>query len=157
MSPSTKSCSRISYGRLGLRSDFMLILRSALDVKNNACCVLAVTGHGEGITSDVGISKQKEKLNSGQLRGYLHEIIGRLAQVAHTPMRHIVLHRDGRAYPSEILGARRAIETLVADGLLPADATLTVLEVHKSASVPLRIYGLDPQRGSVRKPSIGKC
>ena len=139
----------------GLAQRLHADLTIGIDVKNNACCVLAVTGHGERITSEVQISKQKEKLNSGQLRGYLQEIIGRLAQGA-APMHHIVLHRDGRAYPSEILGARRAIEALVADGLLPGDATLTVLEVHKSASVPLRIYGLDPQRGSVRKPPIGE-
>jgi hypothetical protein len=139
----------------GLAQQLHADLTIGIDVKNNACCVLAVAGHGDRIASDVRISKQKEKLNSGQLRGYLYEIIGRLAQSA-TPIRDIVLHRDGRAYPSEILGARRAIEALVAVGQLPAGATLTVLEIHKSASVPLRIYGLDPKRGLLRKPTIGE-
>jgi hypothetical protein len=132
-------------------------LTIGIDIKNNACCVLAITGRGECITSDVRISKQKEKLNAGQLRGYLQEIISRLAHGMSTPIRHIVLHRDGRAYPSEISGARRAIDTLVDDGILPADATLTVLEVHKSSSVPLRIYSPDPRHSSVLKPTIGEA
>lgn len=128
-----------------------------IDVKNNACCLLCVGGHGARVFSLVRISKQKEQLNAAQLCGYLYEIIGREARQATDPIRHVVLHRDGRAWPTEITGARRAIETLRSDGIVADDATLTMLEMHKHASVPLRIYDWERQQRTVRKSSIGQA
>jgi argonaute-like protein implicated in RNA metabolism and viral defense len=69
----------------------------------------------------------------------------------------IVLHRDGRLWPCERDGARRAVERLKSEGVLPADATLTMLELSKTSPVSLRLFEVNSQNGRawVENPEVG--
>lgn len=140
----------------GLEQPLNADLTIGIDVKNNACCLVSVCERGQKISSQVHVSKQKEKLNAVQLCAYLTELIRDEAQRASAQIRRIVIHRDGRAWTSELNGVRRAIETLKSMAILPPEAELTVLEIHKKPSVPLRIYELVSGAGSApRKPGVG--
>ena len=90
-----------------------------------------------------------------QLRTYLMELLRLPGAI--TPPRHIVLHRDGRVWLSERTGARQAIAELSEEGVLAPDATLTILEVSKSAPAPLRLFEVtgDARRPWVENPQVG--
>jgi len=128
-----------------------------IDIKNNSCCLLSVSGRGQRVRHDVKTSNQKEQLNAKQVYGYLYDLITQEAHATTEPIRKIVLHRDGRTFPSEITGARRAIEKLKAGAILPADAELSIVEVHKHNSVPMRLVSWDEKSNQLFKPCIGKA
>ncbi len=140
----------------GLEGPLNADLTIGIDVKNNACCLVTVCERGRSVSSQVNLSKQQEKLNTAQLCAYLTEVIGNEARRALVPIRRIVVHRDGRAWTSEISGARRAVDTLKRASILPHDADITVLELHKKPSVPLRIFeSAGAADAPPRKPGIG--
>lgn len=141
----------------GLAQRLHADLTIGIDIKNNACCLLAVGEFGSRITSRVHVSKQKEKLNERQLQKYLQELLTDESRRSSAPIRRIVVHRDGRAWSSEISGARRALEALKAEKVLPGDCTLTVLELHKRSSIPLRLFqpGQGVNGASVQRPQVG--
>src|SRR5262249_39907162 len=124
---------------------------------NNSCCLLSVADRGKRIRSEIHTSKQKEQLNAKQLFGYLYQLLKKEIEASMQPIRHIVMHRDGRSWPSEIAGARRAIEKLRSESLLPEEANLTVVEIHKKSSVPLRLVTDDSAHGRIQKPHIGNA
>ncbi len=141
----------------GLAQRLHADLTIGIDIKNNACCLLAVGEFGSRITSKVHVSKQKEKLNERQLQKYLQDLLAEEIRRSSAAIRSVVLHRDGRAWSSEISGARRALEALKADNLLPEECALTVLELHKRSSIPLRLFQPSPgvNGASVQRPQIG--
>lgn len=140
----------------GLDQPLHADLTIGIDVKANACCLVTVCERGRNVSSQVKVSKQQERLGAIQLCAYLTEVIGSEARRASAPIQRIVIHRDGRAWPSELSGARRAIEVLKKATVLPNDADLTVLEIHKKPSVPMRIFDtLGGANESPRKPRIG--
>jgi hypothetical protein len=141
----------------GLAQRLHADLTIGIDIKNNACCLLAVGEFGSRITSRVHVSKQKEKLNERQLQKYLQDLLIEESRRSPAGIRSVVLHRDGRAWSSEISGARRALEVLKAEKVLPEDCALTVLELHKRSSIPLRLFqpGSGENGASVQRPQIG--
>jgi len=116
-----------------------------LDVKGSSTSLIVVGKRGGRIRrSPIYESKQREKLLDGQARKYFLEVLQEelrsltLGEI----IRHIVVHRDGTAYDSEICGIRAAIEELKQAGELPKDATLTILEIAKSAMVSVRLFDI---------------
>lgn len=134
-----------------LRADLII----GIDVKNNACGLLAVADRGRRIASSVQTSRQKEQLDANQICSYLCKIVRQEAPTPKGEIRSVVIHRDGRAWPSEIKGARKAIDILRSEGVLAADASLTVVEIHKKSSIPLRIFAGDGRQGGVGMATIG--
>lgn len=116
-----------------------------IDVKNHSCGLLIVGRNGSNIRFVRKESKQKEQLLHRQIRTYLIEVLSEEAQAIGKPIRNIVIHRDGHTWPSELKGAREALARLKRDGVIAADATLTVLEIPKYPAVPLRMFdfGID--------------
>jgi hypothetical protein len=141
----------------GLAQRLHADLTIGIDIKNNACCLLAVGEFGSRITSRVYVSKQKEKLNERQLQKYLQDLLTDESRRSSVAIRSVVVHRDGRAWSSEISGARRALAALKPDKVLPEECALTVLELHKRSSIPLRLF--EPSSGvngaSVQRPQVG--
>lgn len=80
-----------------------------------------------------------------QIRAYLVETLRKELQSHTEQPKTIVLHRDGRTYSSELEGAREAIDQLKREGLLHPDATITVVEISKSAPVSLRLFEVTEQ------------
>lgn len=130
-----------------------------IDVKHHTAGYIVVNNNGSRIWTLPPItSKQKEQLSSEQVKTCLIEILTKEAEQAVYPLLHIVIHRDGLMYDCEIEGAKQAIAALKAQGILPEDASLTILEISKSAPVSLRLFDVTDrgqQSPFVQNPQVG--
>jgi hypothetical protein len=75
-----------------------------------------------------------------KLKAYLLDILRREAAARQSPIQTVLIHRDGRVWPSELEGTRKAFEFLKREGTLAPDVTFTVLEISKSSPAPLRLF-----------------
>lgn len=133
-------------------------LTIGLDVKNNTAGLVAVSRRGERVHSLVKTSNQKERLLAEQAYTYLLEVVQREAQEASLPPKTIVIHRDGRVYESELKGFHRAMDWLRGQGTIDPNATLSVVEISKSAPAPFRLFDTalqEGQRPKVQNPTLG--
>lgn len=130
-----------------------------IDVKHHTAGYIVVNKDGSRIWTLPPItSKQKEQLSSDQVKTCLIEILTKEAEQVIYPLLHIVIHRDGRMYECEIEGAKQAIAALKAQKILPEDATLTILEISKSAPASLRLFDVidrGEQSPFVQNPQVG--
>lgn len=129
-----------------------------LDVKNHTAGLAVVDAHGGLFCTIFRESKQRERLLEDQTRVYGIEAIRAACRHLDYLPREIALHRDGRVYLSERRGMQRAIEILAREGILDAKATLTVVEISKSAPAPLRIFDVSENSNHqtwVENPTIG--
>lgn len=130
-----------------------------IDVKHHTAGYIVVNKDGSRIWTLPPItSKQKEQLSSIQVKACLIEILTKEVEQATYPLVYIVIHRDGRMYECEIEGAKQALAALKAQGILPEDATLTILEISKSAPASLRLFDVTDQEGYlpfVQNPQVG--
>jgi hypothetical protein len=99
-------------------------------------------------------SKQKEKVPRNKVAAVLYKHLKEDLEGAPCKPRSIVLRRDGRPYESEWLGLQDAVRKLVAEGILPKDVVIGVVEVHKTFALGLRITS-DTGVGDLRNPRIG--
>jgi argonaute-like protein implicated in RNA metabolism and viral defense len=104
--------------------------------------LLAVGRFGADIRPFLKTLRQQEQLQSSQVKKYLCEVLRDEASATSEPIRTIVIHRDGTLWPSELEGVQQAIAELKQEGVIPLDATLTVLEIAKSSPASLRLYGV---------------
>ena len=133
-------------------------LTVGIDVKGNTAGFTLVNRRGNIIHPYCKLSRQKEKLTTEQVSHEFAELVSKEAQSLESPPVHIVVHRDGRVYESEIEGLRKAMASLRLDGTIDTDAKLTVLEVAKTSPAPLRLF--DVGQGSqgnarVSNPQVG--
>ena len=131
-----------------------------IDVKNNTCGLLAVGRFGADIRPFLKTSRQQEQLQPSQIKKYLCEVLRDEASATSEPIRTIVIHRDGTLWPSELEGAQQAIAELKQEGVIPLDATLTILEIPKSSPAPLRLYGVTEGPNSrpwIENAEVGDC
>jgi argonaute-like protein implicated in RNA metabolism and viral defense len=129
-----------------------------IDVKNNTAGLVIVGSNGGEIRSLLRTSRYKEQLYGNQLENLLIEILRKELTSRTEPLRKIVIHRDGRTFPSEIEQAKRAIELLQRDGSLDENASLTILEIPKSSPTRLRMFEVfDKEDGRewVENPQVG--
>jgi hypothetical protein len=128
-----------------------------VDVKHHTAGLIVVGRNGEKLRSFCRTSRQKEKLREDQMQKYLIEIITDESASRRALARTIVIHRDGRVFPSELAGARKAIERLRNIGVIAPDATLTVLEIAKKPQAPARFFEVSEQDCDevVDNPQIG--
>jgi hypothetical protein len=128
-----------------------------IDVKHNTAGLIVVGRNGERLRALCKESRQKEKLREDQTERYLIEIISEEARTRTEPARVIVIHRDGRAFPSEINGARKAMDYLRKSGVIDGGATLTIFEIAKSQPAPARFFEVSERDGKsvIDNPQIG--
>lgn len=129
-----------------------------IDVKNNSAGLLVVGDQGSDIRSDVRVSRQKERLLAAQTATYIGDVLRREAEARGRALSTIVIHRDGRAWRSELDGIHRALDRLRSEGFVAADARYAVVEISKSSPAPLRLYEIASNRnGQVRvyNPRVG--
>jgi hypothetical protein len=127
-----------------------------IDVKHHTAGFTVIGKHGSAVRTLSRKSRQKEMLLADQVATYLMELLR--AEAKYEEIRTIVLHRDGRLWPSERAGARRAVERLKTEGALPKDVTLTMLEVSKTSPASLRLFDVivEPSRPTwVDNPEVG--
>lgn len=133
-----------------------------LDVKGHTASLIVVGKRGGRIRrSKPYKSKQKEKLLEEQAYTYFLDV---LRDEIHSlqpgeEIRRIVVHRDGIAFESEIKGIRAAIRQLKSEGELSDKATITILEIAKSAIVGVRLFDITPNTGRrnwIVNPEVGE-
>ncbi|MBI3464770.1 MAG: hypothetical protein HY000_17195 [Planctomycetes bacterium] len=126
----------------------------AIDVLYNTAAFTFFSQGGRQCFVRTVRSEQSEKLRRRQVRMVVYENLRNELKGGVAAPRSLVVARDGRAYRSEWLGFRDAIEQLKGDGLLPADVVYGMVEVHKSTAEGIRLVE-EPQGGALRNPRIG--
>jgi argonaute-like protein implicated in RNA metabolism and viral defense len=129
-----------------------------IDVKGHTAGFTVVGNRGHVVRTRFSTSRQKEQLLEEQVRKLLTDILTVEISDATDPIRQIVIHRDGRCWPSETRGIRRCIDDLVRDGGLPDGVGFAILEIAKSATAPVRLFDVSDWKGSVavRNPEVGR-
>ena len=132
-------------------------LTIGLDVKHHTAGLVVVGSHGGDIQTFIKKSGQKEKLSARQMKAYIVESVRQVAGNHTELLRTILLQRDGRVFDTEIKGAHEAIDQLKKQNVIAQDATLTIIEISKSAPVRLRLFDVSPRgnRDWVDNPQIG--
>ena len=125
-----------------------------IDVLNGVAGVTFIYNRGERIFFHDYPSKQKERLTKSQLKHILIERLREDLRELGLRPRSLVVHRDGRSFTSELAGLRAAVETLKADGTLPLDVRVGVVDIRKSTADRLRL--VEGQHVlALRNPTIG--
>ena len=99
-------------------------------------------------------SQQKEKVPRKKIAAVVYQYLKEDLKDRPAALRSLVLRRDGRAFNEEWLGFMEAIKKLIADGILPEDIQVGMVEVHKSFSLGLRLVAED-DLGNLVNPRIG--
>lgn len=128
-----------------------------IDVKYHTVGLVVVSDGGRLIRALTRTSRQKERLLNDQMRDYLLEILRQEIAVQSVTVKTIVLHRDGRAFQSELDGAQEALLILKREGLIEPEATLTVLEIPKNSPARLRLFDVTiaNSKAWVENPQVG--
>jgi hypothetical protein len=128
-----------------------------IDVKANTAGFAVISKRGDHVFTRTRVSRQKEKLLTDQCRQYLVAGIKEVAQHSGLLPRHIVVHRDGRLFDTELAGIRQAVADLIKQGIVASDAELTCLEIPKKSFTSVRLFDQVPgQNGTtVRNPEVG--
>jgi hypothetical protein len=130
-----------------------------IDVKNSTSAFTLIGDGGKIIRFATSPSRQKEQLLRNQVCQYIEVLIRKERRSFAAAPKRIVIHRDGRAWPSEIAGVLDACAHLAANGNVDPQWQLTVVNISKTAAAPLRMFrvseALDGQGTSVENPIVG--
>jgi len=83
--------------------------------------------------------RQHEAIGRVEIRNRLESAL-RAAHKVSAPLRSIIVHRDGRWWPSEEQGLQEAIAALKRENILVPDCQVGVVEIRKS-HLPVRLLG----------------
>lgn len=120
-------------------------LTIGLDVKQHTAGLVVVGKSGGDIQTLLKKSNGKEKLSERQMNAYLLQLIREAAGNRIEQIKTIMLQRDGRVYDTEIIGAHKAVEQLKNEHVIAPDASLTIIEISKSAPVRFRLFDVSPR------------
>lgn len=129
-----------------------------IDVKNNTAG-FTIVYKDQTITFHHNESDQKEQLGKRQLEAKIYQFIKEEQGRKKHPIRHIVIHRDGRMYQNEIDGIKNALAKLSAENLIDKNYESNFVAIRKHSSIPVRFfktytkYGEQFQR--IDNPKIG--
>ena len=130
-----------------------------IDVKSNTAAFALIADGGKIVRFSTSSSRQKEQLLKGQVREYVTDIIREEGYYFHQLPKQIVIHRDGRAWPTEIAGIKEACSTLASEGLIDEEWRLSIVEINKTAPAPLRLFDINTSRSergiNVENPLVG--
>jgi hypothetical protein len=130
-----------------------------IDVKNSTAAFTLIGDGGKIIRFAASSSRQKEQLLKNQVCQYVEDLVRKERRSFTSLPRRIVVHRDGRAWPSEIAGLSDACAHLSADGIIDASWQLTVVNISKTAAAPLRMFDVhfarDGRDASIDNPTVG--
>jgi argonaute-like protein implicated in RNA metabolism and viral defense len=104
-------------------------------------------------------SRQKEQLLRNQVRQYVEDLIHKERRSFTSAPKRIVIHRDGRAWPSEIAGVLDACSRLASASCIDSKWELTVINISKTAAAPLRMFSVrlarDGREAVIENPVVG--
>jgi hypothetical protein len=129
-----------------------------IDVLNNTAGFSFLSAGGELLQFRSFTSGDQEKLSAAEIaKVFLDDLprfIERTKTITGTLPRHIIIHRDGRSYDSELEGLQHVVNELKANKLLMPDAQSGVVEIHKSNSASLRMFYW--KNGRAFNPKVGR-
>lgn len=110
---------------------------------------LMITEFGKSLVK----GKYKEAIPSSEIK---HQFVSTIKSIAQhgIKFKSIMVHRDGRWWPSESKGLKKAIEQLISDNVLSHDVGYSVMEIHKS-HYPLRLFNYTESDCSYKNPLPG--
>ena len=117
-------------------------LTIGIDVKRHVAGFTFIDKHSENTFSRPDKSDNKEKLSTGQVVRMLVKYIQVQAKYAAYPLKNIVIQRDGKLYPSERDGVKKAIAALKQRGVIPQDAEVSYVEIPKHSMASLRFFDI---------------
>ena len=88
----------------------------------------------------------KVAVKKPDLRRRIEESVRSIVKNGH-PIRSIIIHRDGRWWPSESAALREALQRLKADNVLPSDVRCAAVEIRKT-HMPVRLFTAVQDRGT---------
>lgn len=97
---------------------------------------------GRFITTQIGHSTTRGRSNEAIKKPELQKrLINEITQIikADIPVKSIIIHRDGRWWPSENDGLKAALKQLIERKILPVDVRCGVVEIRKTHK-PIRLF-----------------
>jgi hypothetical protein len=125
-----------------------------IDVLNRMAGLTFIYNHGQQIFFHDYPCKQKERLTAPQLREILVKHLCHDLRALGLRPRSLVIHRDGRTFTSEVTGLHAAVQALQAEGVLPLDVVIGVVDIRKTTADHLRL-GEGESVHTVQNPTIG--
>jgi argonaute-like protein implicated in RNA metabolism and viral defense len=129
-----------------------------IDVKGNMAGFIATNKKGNLIVPFHKKSRQKERLLASQCRDYFYQIVEKMRAQSIEPVKHIVIHRDGRIFETEIEGLKLGLEKLKESGYVDPDAALTFVEIPQTSPAALRLFDIshtDSQHPDIQNAQFG--
>jgi len=129
-----------------------------IDVKGHMAGFIATNKQGNIIVPFHKKSQQKEKLMPSQCREYFRDVVIKVAAQANHSIKHIVIHRDGRLYDTEIKGLTLGLQDLKNQGLVDSEAQITFVEIPQTSPAMLRLFDIsntDFGGPHVQNPQVG--
>ncbi|RAZ72992.1 hypothetical protein [Mesorhizobium atlanticum] len=139
----------------GLAADVVI----GIDVKHQTAGIVLVADGGRIIRHKLKTSSKHEKLSAGIVESLLTDMLRSEAQYLPRLAKRIVVHRDGRVFPSEIAGLQSACRALAQDGHICEDFELSVFEIGKTSPAPLRLFKVHKwpaQKPDIFNPGMGE-
>ncbi|MHA1251868.1 MAG: Piwi domain-containing protein [Candidatus Helarchaeota archaeon] len=131
-----------------------------IDVKNNTAGFTLFYKDGPNIRFIPSESDQKEQLSEKHVFKIIYDTLREEQKsIFRHNIKNIVIHRDGKLYPSEQIGIRKAIERLSKKGYIDHNASVTFLEIKETSRTPVRLFEIKKYPSTanekVSNPKIG--
>lgn len=128
-----------------------------IDVKNETAGFTAITKNTEIILFDNSESHYKEQLGKNEVRSKIYEIINEEKEFHN--VESIVIHRQGKTFPTEKEGINLALNQLARRGIISPNFNCTFVDLRTSSRVPYRQFFIKDNeyryRESIYNPRIG--
>lgn len=143
-----------------LESQLNADLTIGIDVKNRVAGFTFIYKTGADFRFFYSETHDKERLSMAHLKKRLSQFLSdEKEMLSKHSVKNIVIHRQGRLFPSEIVGIKEALKNAAKKRLLPNDYTCTFAEVKKTSRVPFRLFYItsvsEKQNEFVNNPRVG--
>lgn len=130
-----------------------------IDVKNTTAAFMVIFKDGRTFSFHTSKSEEKEQLSKNHLSKKLYTMLSNDLSGNKTPIKNIVIHRDGRIFPGEMKGIKEAVARLAEEGMVAKDFVCNFIEIRKTSSIPVRLfeteYDVRAQRDLTNNPQYG--
>lgn len=129
-----------------------------VDLKSHHVGFTLIGRGGQHIDTRIRETRFHELLRADEFQKHLFEIVRQYNEATGEFASSILIHRDGRMFEPELVGARNAIEHLRGSGFVAPNATLTCVEIAKHSFTSLRLFALDRNGDSeiTSNPTVGQ-
>jgi hypothetical protein len=120
-----------------------------------------LVGNGGGyIDTCIKKTRFRERLRAEEFQKHLVQVVRHYHERTGQFASNIIIHRDGRMFPSELSGARAGLQQLIDDGFIVTNGSLTCVEIGKHNYASLRLFNVQrsKERGGefVQNPQVGQ-